>query len=373
MKLRYKILVGVTTILLVLVGALMAALSYTKECPDAAATAALDVAMTAVVYRCYGGPEVLALETFEKPAPGPGEMLIAIKAAGVNPLDWHYMRGSPYFMRLMSGMGAPAETRFGVDFAGIVEAVGANVTKYQPGDAVFGGRTGAFGEYVVVAEDWALGRIPDNVSFEQAAATPIAGVTALQALRDTGKLQAGEKVLVNGSSGGVGTYAVQIAKAMGAEVYGVNSTRNVEMVLGLGADHVFDYKKENYTESGMKFDLIIDMIGNHGPADNRRVMTDDGILVMVGGRKGDWIGPMAGPLKGIVYSKFVDQEFKTFLARFNSEDLTALADMMADGKVKSVIDRTYSLDEVRDAIEYSESGRARGKIILVIDGGPESP
>jgi NADPH:quinone reductase-like Zn-dependent oxidoreductase len=250
MKLRYKILSGILGLVAVAVGGLALVVGYTAPCASYS-----DVAppvaghMRAVTYRCYGGPEVLRFLGAEKPVPGDDEVLVRVRSAAINPLDWHYMRGSPYFMRLGTGIGAPTDERLGVDYAGVVEAVGSGVTRFAPGDRVFGGRPGAFADYVVVPEGRGIARIPDSVSFDDAAAVPIAALTAIQALRDIGKVEAGDKVLINGASGGVGTYAVQIAKAFGAEVHGVCSTRNVELVQSLGADRVWDYKQENYTES----------------------------------------------------------------------------------------------------------------------------
>ncbi len=323
--------------------------------------------MQAIGYSCYGSPDVLAVVDVEKSVPAGKQLLIKIKAASVNPLDWHYMRGSPYIMRLSSGIGKPDNTRLGVDFAGVVEAVGEAVTDFSPGDAVFGSKMGAFGEYVLMDEDWAVTHMPENVSFEQAAAVPVAAITALQALRDAGKLEAGQKVLVNGASGGVGTYAVQIAKSMGAEVHGVNSTRNVELVTSLGADRVIDYTKENYTHGDEIYDLIIDNVGNHSLMNNRRVMSPEGVLVIVGGMPGDWLGPLMRPLGALIVSPMVSQEFSPFLAQMTQEDIKVLADLLANGEIASVIDRRYSLDQVPEAIRYSESGRARGKIIIAVD------
>jgi len=325
--------------------------------------------MTAIQHRCFGSPDVLTLEQVEKPVPGEKQVLVKVKAAGVNPLDWHYLRGEPYIMRLMgAGTGTPADSNLGVDFAGVVESVGPGVTRFQAGDRVFGGRTGAYGEYVVLGEDRAIARIPENVSFEQAAAVPVAAITALQALRDKGNLQAGQKVLINGASGGVGTYAVQIAKNMGAEVHGVCSTRNVDMVESLGADRVIDYKKENYTENDVTYDLIIDNVGNHPLLDNRKVMTADGTLVIVGSASsGKWLGPLLRPIYAMIIGPFVDQDFSMFISAFDQGDLEYLAELMAAGQLTSVIDRRYALAEVPDAIRYSESGRARGKIIIEVD------
>ena len=328
--------------------------------------------MKAVVSRCYGGPETLEYLDVAKPVPGPKDVLVKVKAAAVNPLDYHYMRGSPYLMRLSAGIGRPSDTSMGVDFAGVVEAVGEEVTEFAVGDAVFGGRSGAFAEYVVVPEDRAITAKPDNVSFDEAAAIGIAGVTALQALRDHGQLQAGQKVLINGASGGVGTYAVQIAKSLGAEVHGVCSTRNVEMVLALGADHVFDYKKENYTESGNEYDLIVDMVGNLSLSANRKVLKPEGRMVLVGGPKGDWIAPLVPLVKAMTLSLFVDQEIGSILARLSGDDLDHLAGLMADGQMTTRIDTHYPLSETAEALRYLETQRARGKVIIDVDGS-QSP
>ncbi|MDJ0909120.1 MAG: NAD(P)-dependent alcohol dehydrogenase [Woeseiaceae bacterium] len=368
MKLLWKVLKKIALGLLVVIAAGIAALavtiSYTSECPPPPEIAVEGETMQAVMSRCYGGPEVLSLEDVPKPEPSGNEVLVRVHAAAVNPLDWHYMRGSPYFMRLEAGIGAPSDPTMGVDFAGTVESVGADVTRFEVGDAVFGGRSGAFAEYVLIPEDRAIAHMPDNVSFEQAASLPIAAITALQALRDKGKLQSEQRVLINGASGGVGTFAVQIAESFGAEVHGVCSTRNVEMVTALGADYVFDYTKESYIESGEQYDLIVDMVGNHSPSANLDVLADDGTLVIVGGAKGDWLGPMIRPLQAMIMSPFVDQEMITLLARMNADDLATLADLLESGDVAVQIDRRFSLEEVPEAIRYSETGRARGKIII---------
>lgn len=376
MKLRYKIVNGVLLLLVFAMTALAVVIGYTADCEPAPVIAAGTERMNAVVYRCYGGPEVLEYGEVAKPTPSDDEVLVRVKAAAVNPLDWHYMRGSPYFMRLAAGLGAPDDTRFGVDFSGIVESVGKDVTSFKPGDAVFGGRSGAFAEYLVIPEDRGLVPKPESVTHEQAAAVPIAGLTALQALRDYGKLESGQKVLINGASGGVGTFAVQIAKAMGAEVTGVCSTRNVEMVRSIGADHVIDYKQESYIEADKKYDLIVDMVSNHGVLANTKVLQPDGILVMVGGPTGDWFRSLAGPIKALLLSPFVDQQVGMMLAQLRQEDLAHVAELMQAGNVTAVIDRRYGLSEVADAIRYSEEGRARGKIIVDMRsgaGGSASP
>jgi NADPH:quinone reductase-like Zn-dependent oxidoreductase len=277
------------------------------------------------------------------------------------------MRGEPYVMRLASGMGAPKDAGMGVDFSGMVEAVGQDVSRFKVGDAVFGGHGGALAEYVVVRESRAVVHKPENLTFEQAAAMPIAAVTALQGLRDKGLLKPGQKVLINGASGGVGTFAVQIAKALGAEVTGVCSTRNVDLVRSLGADHVIDYTKENFIEDAQRYDVILDNVGNHPLLDMGRVLEPEGTLVIVGGPSDDpWLGPVVQTIKAAALSPFLDQRIGGFMAELTQSDLDALATLARDGKLTSVIDRRYSLDEAATAIEYLEQGRARGKVIVQI-------
>lgn len=368
MKLRYKISGVIFLLFALAVVALALVMGYTRDCAPAPPYSGNGTSMKAVIYRCYGSPDVLEITEVAKPVPAADEVLVKVKAAAVNPLDWHYMRGTPYFLRLIgSGLGAPTDPRLGVDFAGTVEAVGSAVTRFRPGDEVFGGANGAFAEYVTVNAERAIVRKPSNISFEQAAAVAIAGTTALQALRDTGRLEAGQHVLINGASGGVGTFAVQIAKALGAEVSGVCSTRNQDMVRSIGADRVFDYTREDYTKSGQRFDLILDMVGNHGLLANRHVLTSNGVYVGIGGKAGNWLGPLMGPIKAMALSPFVDQEFTAFLARLRQEDLAFLADLMAEGKLVPVIGSQFSLDEVPQAIRHSEDGHARGKIIITVD------
>ena len=367
MKLRYRVAGVILILVAVALSSLALMLSHNSSCGPAPVLPDKTKLMKAIVYRCYGSPDVLRFEDVEKPMPADDEVLVKVHAAAVNPLDWHYMRGSPYIMRLGSGLGAPNDTRLGVDFAGTVEAVGRNVKRFKPGDEVFGGRGGAFAEYVTVREDRALVLKPTNITFEQGASVPIAAITALQALRDKGQIKPGQNVLINGASGGVGTFAVQIAKSFGAEVTGVCSTRNVELVRSIGADHVFDYTKEDYTDSEQRFDLIIDMVGNHSLLANRRVMSPEGILVIVGGPKGNWLRPLMGPIKALLLSPFVGQEFGMMLAELRQDDLAILGDLMQAGKVTPVIDRRYRLSEVPAAIRYSEEGHARGKIIIDLE------
>lgn len=367
MKLRYKIGIGFVAVIASFFAVLAVVVGYTAPCEPAPAAAPGETAFTAAVHRCYGSPDVIEFAELEKPVPANDEVLVRVRAAAVNPLDWHYMRGSPYLMRLQAGIGAPADERMGVDFAGVVEAVGNAVSRFDVGDEVFGGSSGAFGEYVVVRESRSIAHKPANVTFAEAAAVPIAGVTALQALRDHGDVQPGDKVLINGASGGVGTFAVQIAKARGADVTGICSTRNVDMVRMIGADHVIDYKKDNYTERDESYDLIVDNVGNHPVTSNIGVLNDDGIYVIVGGEKGDWIAPLKGPLKTVLLAPFIEQKMVTMLAQLRQEDLVELANLMESGDVKPVIDRQVPLANIADAIRYSESGRASGKIIIIVD------
>jgi NADPH:quinone reductase-like Zn-dependent oxidoreductase len=365
---RRKIFGGIVLFLALAVVALGLVLSHDSPCTPAAAPRAGATTMKAIVHRCYGAPDVLQVEDVEKPVPADDEVLVKVRAAGVNPLDFHYMRGKPYIMRLGSGIGAPSDARMGVDYAGTVEAVGKGVTKFRVGDPVFGGKSGTFAEYITVRESRNIVRKPDNVSFEQAGGVAVAAFTALQALRDQGKLAAGQKVLINGASGGVGTYAVQIAKAMGAHVTGVCSSRNVELVKSLGADRVIDYTREDFTKSGEKYHVIIDTPGNRTLGEYRSVMTDDGRYVLVGGPKtGKWLGPVVTAMKTKMYSPFVSQEFKIVLAQINPQDLAYLARLMAAGKVTTVIDRRYTLAQAREALSYVELGRARGKVVLLLE------
>jgi NADPH:quinone reductase-like Zn-dependent oxidoreductase len=366
MRLLKRILASIVGLFALAVVSLAIAISYDGSCRSPEEIPPGAQRMKAVVYRCYGSPDVLRVEEVAKPTPTEDQLLVKVHAAAVNPLDWHYMRGEPYVMRLSSGIGVPNDTRIGVDFAGTVEAVGKDVTQFKVGDEVFGGRSGALAEYVTVRETSAVVHKPSNVSFEQAAAVPIAGVTALQALRDIGQLKAGQKVLINGASGGVGTFAVQIGKSLGAEVTGVCSTRNVELVRSLGADHVIDYTKQNFTEGPEKYDVIVDNISNHSLRDVRRVMKPGGILVIVGAKSDDpWLGPMWQPIKAAFLEPVVDEKFAMILARLDQGDLGVLAGLMQAGKVNSIIDRRYPLAEAAPAIAYLEEGRARGKVIVV--------
>ena len=325
--------------------------------------------MKAYVYRDFGSPDVLRLEEVDKPVPSNNQLLIRVRAVSVNPLDWHYMEGTPYLGRLFEfGVLKPANQRLGVDYAGTVEAVGKDVTQFKPGDEVYGNRFGAFAEYIT-ATDKALALKPANLSFEQAASMPVAAVTALQGLRDKGKLQAGEKVLINGASGGVGTFAVQIARTMGAEVTGVCSGRNVELVRSLGANHVIDYTKEDFTKSGQRYDLIIDNVGNRSMLECSRLLNPQGRLVMIGGGGPEdqgFIGPLINPLKMLLIKPFISQQAGSMLAQMNQKDLTILADLVQTGKVTPVIDKTFPFNQLPEAMRYLETGRARGKVVVTV-------
>jgi len=326
--------------------------------------------MKAIVYCDYGVAN-LKLEEIEKPVPNDDQILVRVRAASVNPYDWHFIEGTPKIMRAMGvGLRKPKDTRLGVDFAGTVEAVGKNVTQFKPGDEVFGGRGGAFGEYVCPRATRAVALKPSNVTFEQAASVNIAGITALQALRDKGKVQPGQKVLINGASGGVGTFAVQIAKSFGADVTGVCSTRNVDLVRSLGADHVIDYTKEDFAKGEQRYDVILDNVPNHSLSECRQILNPNGKYVMIGGggpNDNRWIGPFGRVIHTLILSPFINQKMGMMMADANQNDLTILGDMMQSGKLKPVIDRTYKLDQVPDAIRYLEEGHARGKVVINVD------
>lgn len=326
------------------------------------------VRLRAAVYSRYGPPDVVRVEEVEKPVPKDDEILVRVRASSVNPYDLHFMRGEPYPLRLSTGLGAPKFTRLGVDFAGEVEAIGSKATRFKAGDAVFGASRGAFAEYVCGAETKFAAK-PANISFEQAGATHVAAYTALQALRNVAKVRAGEKVLVNGAAGGVGTFAVQIAKAFGARVTGVCSTRNVEMVRSIGADAAIDYTRENFTNGKERCDVILDCVGNHSLLRLRKVLATNGRCVAVGGKTGPWmLGLMGQILAAPVISLFGGKRVSFLFAKPSTpEDVKYLSGLMATGKVEPVIDRRYNLDEIADALRYVEAGHARGKVAITID------
>ncbi len=368
MRRRYKILGALLAFGVATGCALALYVSHDSVCGAPPALAAGVQRMKAIVYRCYGGPEVLSFDDIAKPTLADNTVLIKVHAASVNPLDWHYMRGLPYLVRIVAGVGAPKDISMGVDFSGIVEAVGKNVKRFKAGDAVFGAQHGAFGEYVSMPEDDSLTLNPRGMTFEQAATVPIAGITALQALRDKGKIQRGQSVLINGASGGVGTFGVQIAKSFGADVTGVCSTRNVQMVHSLGADHVIDYTREDFTQGPQRYDLIVDTVGNHSLSQLRHVLSPTGTVVIVGGPSdGKWLEPLPRLIKAKLYSMFVTQKFNFFIAAVTQEDLNVLRELLQSGKLTPVIDRRYPLAEVPAAIAYLEKGHARGKVVIDLE------
>jgi NADPH:quinone reductase-like Zn-dependent oxidoreductase len=322
--------------------------------------------MKAIVYYHYGSPDVLQLQEMDRPLGRDDGVLVKIRAAAVNPYDWHFMRGEPYFMRLLFGLRAPKRNGLGVDFSGQVERVGQNVTQFRPGDEVFGMCDGAFAEYLCCAEsDMALK--PTSASFVQAAAVPLAGLTALQGLRDVGQLQADQRVLIIGASGGVGSFAVQIAKVLGAHVTGVCSTANLEMVRSLGADEVIDYTKEEFTQSGRKYDLILQLGGMHSPSRCRSALTPRGRLILSSGdSEGRWLGPLDRIIKAAALSPFVSQTLRALDVKRSGEDLRFLANLVDAGKLEPVIDRTLSLCDVPEAIRYVEEKHSRGKVVIAL-------
>ena len=327
--------------------------------------------MKAIVYHEYGSADVLKCEEVEKPLPGDDEVLIKVRAASVNPLDWRFMEANPRFMRLFSGLRKPRLGRPGVDVAGDVEAVGRNVTQFKPGDKVFGSCRGAFAEYVCTAES-KITMKPDTVTFEQAASVNIAGLTALQGLRDKGKIQPGSRVLVNGAAGGVGTFAVQIAKTFGAHVTGVCSTRNIEMVRSIGADEVIDYTLQDFTTndltSNQRYDLILDCVGNHSFSACRRVLNPVGRLIEVGApHDAAILAILASMIKNFALSVFGSQKAVPFIAKASQGDLALIGEFIASGKLKPIIDKRYSLSEASEAVRYLEEGHARGKVIIEVD------
>jgi NADPH:quinone reductase-like Zn-dependent oxidoreductase len=334
--------------------------------------------MRAVVYDRYGSPDVLKLTEIDEPVVRDDQVLVRVRAASVNPADWHFMRGLPYLVRMINGLRRPRKaTVLASDLAGQVEAVGKNVTRFRPGDQVFGRTraahrpdrraevaTGGCAEYACVPDDL-LGLKPANLTFEQAAAVPLAALTALQALRDKGSLQAGQKVLINGASGGVGTFAVQIARSFGAEVTGVCSTPNVDMVRSIGAGQVIDYTQQDFTKSGQRYDLILDT-GDRSLSDCRRALTPKGTLVVIGGSAGRWIDGLGRANKARALSPFVSQRLHPFLTKWSRQDLNLVKELIEAGKVTPVIDRTYPLSQAPEAIRHLEGGHARGKIVITV-------
>jgi NADPH:quinone reductase-like Zn-dependent oxidoreductase len=325
--------------------------------------------MKAIVQEAYGSPDALKFRDIDKPGIGANEVLVRVRAAGVNPADWALVGGLPYIARPLYGMGKPKNPVRGTDVAGEVEAVGASVTRFRPGDEVFGWAGhlgGAFAEYASVSED-ALVTKPAKLTFEQAAAVPMAGTVALLAVRDHGKVQAGQKVLINGASGGIGSFAVQIAKSLGAEVTGVCSTRNVDLVRSIGADHVIDYTKVDFTRTGQRYDFILDNVANRSLADLRRALTPKGTLVPNGGGfEHRWMASGGRLIRAKVSFAFVSQSVRTFIASSKQENLVTLKELIEAGKIGPVIDRTYALSEAPQAIGYVGQGHARGKVVVTV-------
>src|SRR6266550_6213874 len=326
--------------------------------------------MNAIEYCEYGPPDVLKIDEIEKPVPKDNEVLVRVRAASLNSLEAVIIRDL-WIIRLMSGLRKPKITRFGRDFAGVVEAVGTSVTEFKAGDEVFGVKWGAVAQYVCVLEQRAVVSKPANISFEQAGAVGVAGLTALQGLRNAGKIHAGQKVLINGASGGVGTFALQIAKAFGTEVTAVCSTRNVEMARSLGADHVIDYTKEDFTKSDQRYDLLFDNVSNHSMAERRRILNPDGICVLAGigsaGPTQELLGRIVRGLGAGLWSRFTDHKFAQYTTRMDQADLKFLSDLMAEGKVKPFVEKTYPITETAEALRYFEQGHARGKIVITVE------
>lgn len=319
--------------------------------------------MKAAVYTRYGPPDVVQITDVEKPSPKDDEVLIKVRAASVNTLDWRFVRGTPYFMRIMAGLRKPKITRLGIDVAGQVEAVGGNITHFKPGDEVFGACRGALAEYACAAED-KLALKPANISFEEAAAVPVAAITALLGLRDKGRISPGQKVLVDGASGGVGTFAVQIAKSFGAEVTAVCSTRKVDTARSIGADHCIDYTREDFTQSGQRYDLILAANAHHSILDYRRALSPKGIYVFAGGGGVQMLQAiLLAPLLSLLGSK----KMCLSMAKIRSKDLVLLKDLLAAGKIVPVIDRRYPLSDVAEAFRYLEEGHARGKVVITLE------
>jgi NADPH:quinone reductase-like Zn-dependent oxidoreductase len=321
--------------------------------------------MRAIVRTTFGSPDVLELQEIEKPDLADDGVLVRVRAASVNPADWYAMAGLPFFARPQMGLLKPRQEVLGIDFAGTVEAAGRDVTELRPGDEVFGARNGALAEYVCVRK--AVAPKPANLTFEQAAAVPVAGLTALQGLRDKGRIQAGQRVLINGASGGVGTFAIQIAKSFGAEVTGVCSTRNVDLVRSIGADHVIDYTHEDFTRSNQRYDLILDIAGSRSWSECKRVLNPHAILVVVGAPTGN---RLIGPLSHIINLRLAalrrSQKVVFFLAKMNKADMVVLRELLEAGKVTPVLDGRYELSEVGDAFRYLGEGHAQGKIVITV-------
>jgi NADPH:quinone reductase-like Zn-dependent oxidoreductase len=372
MKLLKRILkwTSIAMLVAVLIGGVYLFIAYWRSTSDCERNTAAPAHPMKAIRKCDYG--VLTLREVEKPTPTDNQVLVKVRAASLNAADGHLLRGG-YLMRPFSGMRKPKDSRFGIDCAGTVEAVGKNVTQFKAGDEVFGATNGSIAEYVCASERTLVTK-PDNVTFEQAGSVAVAGLTALQGLRNQGNIRPGQKVLVNGASGGVGTFAMQIAKALGAEVTAVCSSRNLEQARSLGADHVIDYTKEDFTKGDQRYDVIFDNVGNHSIAERRRVLTPNGVCVLAGmgsagKHEGQW-PRLLGNLKAFFVSPFISQKFKFYIASTLKADLTVLRDLMAEGKLTPVIERQYPMSETTEALRYLEEGHARGKIVISIADAP---
>src|SRR5437660_2348902 len=357
-------------LVLLLAGFLLGFVAYWSSTNDCNRNSATPTNPMKAIVNCEYGVGNLQLRDLEKPSPNDNEVLVRVRAASINPVDGHLIRGS-WMMQPMSGLRKPKNTRFGTDFAGTIEAIGKNVTNFKPGDEVFGAKNGAVADYICVKADRAIVMKPVNITFEQAGSVGVAGVTALQGLRDKGNIQAGQKVLINGASGGVGTFAVQIAKAFGAEVTGVCSTHNVDLVKSIGADQVIDYSKEDFTRTDQRYDMIYDLVGNHSFSERRQILTTNGICVLAGiGGAGfhpeSW-GRILGNFKTAFQSRFTSQKFVTYIAKLTKDDLNVLRDLMQSGNVARDIDRTYKISEPQVAGRDLEEGHARGKVVITLE------
>ena len=324
--------------------------------------------MEAIVYHEYGSPDVLRLEEIDAPVPKDDEVLVRVAAAAINPGDWFLLSGTPLILRLSTGLSKPRKKVLGLAVAGRVESVGDKVTKFKPGDEVFAeAGSGGLAVFVCLPEK-SLAHKPAGLTFEEAAAVPVSGVTALQGLRDTAKVQPGQKVLINGASGGVGTFAVQIAKAFGAEVTGVCSSRNLDLVRSIGADHVIDYTSEDFTDNGKQYDLILDNVGNRSLSDCRRALKSDGMLIPNSNKEGRWVGDyLTRAVRALLLSLFVSQKLRPFSAVGKSEDLVALRELVESGSLRPVVDRIYPLAEAAEALAYFGEGHARGKVVITVE------
>jgi NADPH:quinone reductase-like Zn-dependent oxidoreductase len=358
---------SLAVVLLVLTGWLF--IAYWLSTNDCDRNAATPTSPMKAILNCEYGVENLQLRDIEKPTPSENEVLVRVRAASVNPVDGHTIRGG-WLMRPMSGMRKPKNTRFGTDFAGVVEAVGKDVTNFKSGDEVFGAKNGAVADYICVKSERAVVAKPSNITFEQAGSVAVAALTALQGLRDKGRIQSGQKVLINGASGGVGTFAVQIAKAFGADVTAVCSTRNIDLVKLIGADHVIDYTKEDFTKTDQRYNMLYDLVGNHSFSERRRILTPNGICVLAGiggaGVHPGTLGRIGRNFWNAFLSNFSNQKFVFYIAKLTKGDLNVLRDLMQSGKVAPVIDRAYKIGETQAAVRYLEEGHARGKVVISI-------